>query len=247
MESVASNSSPQNHRLAQRPRTRIIPTQPFADRILRALHHNLRLLHHRESNFSVLGATGNVYTVSLSATPSCTCPDRTTPCKHILFVFLRVLGLPLDDACLRRKTLRSCQVSRLLGLPMLPESLAAVSLRERFHQLFFQESSSTTRPRHDLEIEEGRSCPICLEEMAGREERVVACGACRNPIHEECLMKWKRSSGRRSANCVICRARWKDINRIMEQDKYLNLAAYYATNHDQDDIDNADEGLYGNR
>ncbi|KAM1289558.1 hypothetical protein ACFX2I_016801 [Malus domestica] len=66
MESVASNSSPQNHRLAQRPRTRIIPTQPFADRILRALHHNLRLLHHRESNFSVLGATGNVYTVSLS-------------------------------------------------------------------------------------------------------------------------------------------------------------------------------------
>ncbi|KAM1726116.1 hypothetical protein ACFX12_016929 [Malus domestica] len=200
MESVASNSSPQNHRLAQRPRTRIIPTQPFADRILRALHHNLRLLHHRESNFSVLGATGNVYTVS-----------------------------------------------RLLGLPMLPESLAAVSLRERFHQLFFQESSSTTRPRHDLEIEEGRSCPICLEEMAGREERVVACGACRNPIHEECLMKWKRSSGRRSANCVICRARWKDINRIMEQDKYWNLAAYYATNHDQDDIDNADEGLYGNR
>lgn len=58
-------------------------------------------------------------------------------------------------------------------------------------------------------------------------------------------MTWKRSSGRRSASCVICRARWKDINRIVKQDKYLNLAAYYATNHDQDDIGNASEGLSG--
>ncbi|XP_068314318.1 uncharacterized protein [Pyrus communis] len=246
MDSVASTSSPPNHH-PQRKRTRFKPTQPFADRILRALHHHLRLLHRRDSNFFVLGATGNVYTVSLSATPSCTCPDRTTPCKHIFFVFIRALGLPLDDACLRRGTLRPCQVNRLLGLPTLPEALAAFSLRERFHQLFFQgsSSSSATKPRHQVEIEEGRSCPVCLEEMAGKQEKVVACGTCRNPIHEECLMTWKRSSGRRSASCVICRARWKDINRIVKQDKYLNLAAYYATNHDQDDIGNASEGLSG--
>ncbi|KAM1365013.1 hypothetical protein ACFX13_044082 [Malus domestica] len=244
MDSVASTSSPPNHH-PRRPRTRFKPTQPFADRILRAFHHHLRLLHRRDSNFFVLGATGNVYTVSLSATPSCTCPDRTTPCKHIFFVFIRALGLPLDDACLRRRTLRPCQVNRLLGLPTLPEALAAFSLRERFHQLFFQgsSSSSATKPRHQVEIEEGSSCPVCLEEMAGKQEKVVACGTCRNPIHEECLMTWKRSSGGRSASCVICRARWKDINRIMKQDKYLNLAAYYATNHDQDDIGNASEGL----
>lgn len=244
MESVASSSSPPNHHHPQRPRTRFKPTQPFADRIVRALHHDLRLLHRSESTFFILGATGNVYTVALCATPSCTCPDRTTPCKHILFVFLRVLGLPLDDTCLRRRTLRPCQVSRLLGLPTLPESLAGVNVRQRFHQLFFNQgssaSSSRTRPR-DVEIEEGRSCPVCLEEM-GREERVVACGTCRNPIHEECLMKWKRSSGRRSAYCVICRARWRDINRTMEQDKYLNLTAY-ATSHDQKD--DSDEGLCG--
>lgn len=234
MESVASSSTPPNHH-PQRPRTRLKPTQPFADRIVRALHHHLQLLHRRDSNFFVLGATGNVYTVVLCATPSCTCPDRATPCKHILFVFLRVLGLPLDDLCLRRRTLRPCQVSRLLGLPTLPEARAGASIRQLFHKLFFKQGSSTSssaRTSHHVEVEEGRSCPVCLDEM-GKEERIVACGTCRNPIHEECLMKWKRSSGRRSAYCVICRARWKDINRVSEQDKYLNLVAYATSNSDQ--------------
>src|SRR5262245_21640594 len=107
MESVASSSSPPDHH-------RFEPTQPLAERVIRALRHRLRLLHRSDSTFFVLGATGNVYTVSLSATPSCTCPDRTTPCKHILFVFIRVLGVPLDDSSLWRRTLRPCQLHRLL-------------------------------------------------------------------------------------------------------------------------------------
>ncbi|CAI5508726.1 unnamed protein product, partial [Closterium sp. Naga37s-1] len=44
-------------------------------------------------NFHVLGATGNVYTVTISQQPSCTCPDygNGNLCKHVLFVLLRVL------------------------------------------------------------------------------------------------------------------------------------------------------------
>jgi hypothetical protein len=56
-------------------------------------------------------------------------------------------------------------------------------------------------------------------------ERVVSCGTCRNPIHEECLRRWKRSRGRRAASCVICRARWRDR---ADQERYLNLAAYVS-------------------
>lgn len=76
-----------------------------------------------------------------------------------------------------------------------------------------------------MEIEEGTACPVCLEEMDGKEERVVVCRTCKNPIHEECLLRWKRSTGRRSASCVICRARWRE-RTTSEQDKYLNLSAY---------------------
>lgn len=146
MESVASNSSSFDNR-------RFRPIKPIADRIVRALRHHLRLLHRLESKFFVLGATGNVYTVALSSTPSCTCPDRTTPCKHILFVFIRVLGVSLDDACLRRRNLRPCHVNRLLETPTAPGVLAGASVRERFHQLFFQARQGTSRP--NVEIQDG--------------------------------------------------------------------------------------------
>ncbi|XP_052171094.1 uncharacterized protein LOC127787206 [Diospyros lotus] len=218
MESTASNSPPPP---PPPPPTSPTITPQVADRIIRAIHHRLLLLHRGGSEFFVLGVTGNVYTVSLSAAPSCTCPDPTTPCKHILFVLIRVLGVSLDDACLRRRTLRPCQLNRLLATPSSPETLADAYVRERFHQLFSQaRRGSNLRP--PVEIEEGSACPVCLDEF-GSGEAVVACGTCRNPIHEPCLQTWKRSSRRRSATCVICRARWRNWS---DRDSYLNLSAY---------------------
>ncbi|GFS35425.1 SWIM zinc finger family protein [Actinidia rufa] len=215
MESVPSTSTPRDRQFEI--------TQPVADRIIRALGHRICLLHRSESNFFVLGATRNVYTVTLSATPSCTCPDRTTPCKHILFVFIRVLGLSLDDTCLRRRTLRPCQLIRLLGTPTSPQSLAGAGVRERFHQIFFQERPGSFRA--NVDVEDGTVCPVCLDEM-GPREKVVACGTCRNPIHEECLRTWKRISRRRTATCVICRSRWR--TSTSDQETYLNLSAYVS-------------------
>ena len=89
--------------------------------------------------------------------------------------------------------------------------------------------------RPSIDMEDGATCPVCLEKM-GREEKLVACGTCRNPIHEECLVRWKRSRGRRSASCVICRARWRDT---AEQDKYVNLSAYVS---EEDDMANPGGG-----
>lgn len=206
--------------------TQFHPTQALTDRILRALGHRLFLLHRSDPNFYILGATGNVYIVNVSTTPACTCPDRATPCKHILFVLIKVLGVPLDDPCLRKRTLRPNQLTRLLANPSSIYSLAGPSLRERFHQAFFLQrelggAAHTPRPT----IEEGAVCPICLEEMGKTGERLVACGTCRNSLHEQCLMTWKRTQRRRSFSCVICRSRWKDR---ANQEKYLNLAAYVS-------------------
>lgn len=195
------------------------PAQSFSDRIIRAVRHRLRLLHHAGSLFFILGATGNVYTVNIDTTPSCTCPDRTTPCKHILFVFIRVLGVPLDDSCLWRRMLRPCQLRRLLSLSTSEEAMAGAAVRERFHQLFFQPSSS----RQTAAAAGGGACPVCLEEMT-EEDKVVACATCKNVIHEKCFLAWKRSCRRRSITCVLCRARWR--NGGDDREKYLNLSAY---------------------
>ncbi|XP_016500677.1 uncharacterized protein LOC107819109 [Nicotiana tabacum] len=229
MESIGSSSTPSSssdhHHHHHRPRRRLTPTQPLADRIFRALSHHLRLLHRCDATFFVLGATCNVYTVTLSTTPSCSCPDRTTPCKHILFVLIRVLGVSIDDTCLYRRTLRPCQLQHLLNLPISTEALATEKIRGMFHHLFSQEWRQRTSPIQ-IKVEDGTTCPVCLEEM-NKEEQVAACGTCKNPIHEKCLMAWKRSSRKRFISCVLCRARWKDV-RAEEGEKYLNLSVYIS-------------------
>ncbi|KAL4283218.1 hypothetical protein GQ457_16G001200 [Hibiscus cannabinus] len=225
MDPVSSSSSTTTLR-PNSPHQQFKPTQLVIERIVRALRHPLFLLHRSESKFFVLGATGNVYMVTLSSTPSCTCPGRTTPCKHILFVLIRALGVLVDDTCLWRRTLRPYRLSRLLGTPTSPEALAGPSLRERFHRLLSKGKKHGGSGGVE-EIGEGTVCPVCLEEMEKRD-KVATCYTCRNTIHEECLTRRKSSRGRRSANCVICRARWRS-----DQEKYLNLTAYIG----QDEVE----------
>jgi hypothetical protein len=63
--------------------------------------------------FAVLGATGNLYTVTVCRQPQCTCPDfccRRNLCKHILFVMLRVLRLPVDEPLAWQRALLADEV-----------------------------------------------------------------------------------------------------------------------------------------
>ncbi|CAH8319756.1 unnamed protein product [Eruca vesicaria subsp. sativa] len=214
---------------------RRILAQPVADRIIRALRHRILLLHRPNADtFHVLGATCNVYTVTLAATPTCTCPDRKKPCKHILFVLIRVLGIPLDDKCLQQRRLRPCLLFRLFSAQTRPECLASIHLQQRFLQLYSTvnshhgntSSSSSTRELENEMEEEAATCPICLDdinvnrnvtgEYVGREEgerAVVKCRVCKNKVHGECMLKWRTTSrGRRPASCVVCRSRWR-VNR----------------------------------
>lgn len=45
--------------------------------------------------FTVLGSTGNVYTVTIDKLPGCNCPDASkgNHCKHLIFVFLKCLAV----------------------------------------------------------------------------------------------------------------------------------------------------------
>lgn len=67
--------------------------------------------------FNVLGATGNVYTVTISRHPHCSCPDHAkgNVCKHILFVMLRVLKLDKKDPRVWQKALLPSEVNDVLN------------------------------------------------------------------------------------------------------------------------------------
>lgn len=138
------------------------------------------------------------------------------------------MSVSIDDMCLYRRSLRPSHLQRLLNLPISTEALATSKVREMFHQLFSQQPQRSSRVI--IKVENGTTCPVCLEEM-NEEEKIAACFTCRNPIHEECLMAWKRSnSRRRSISCVLCRARWRDVRNELEGDKYLNLSPYIISN-----------------
>ncbi|EAZ37329.1 hypothetical protein OsJ_21669 [Oryza sativa Japonica Group] len=224
-------------------------TRRVASRIIRALQHQLRLLHRAGPEFFVLGATGNVYTVTLAAAPACTCPDPSVPCKHILFVLLRVLGLSLDEACLWRQSLRPFPGYPGLWPPQVPprrKFLPGPGAPERFPQAVVAEAppqrprrpvagdNATTRPPQPARRGrlDGRGpAPVCLEEMsppgaAAAAAMLLTCAMCRNSVHGECFARWKRSRGRRAATCVVCRARWRQPSREQEKEPYINLSAY---------------------
>ncbi|KAI3943899.1 hypothetical protein MKW92_023821, partial [Papaver armeniacum] len=131
-------------------------------RIDRALSEDIQLLHRSEGDFFVLGESGNEYTVTISRTPSCDCPDSYTPCKHMLFVLLRVLDLSPDDDCLKYETLKQSQVARLLSTP------------------------SSAR----LNVEIGDKCPCCSGDLDKASEYypVVECESCGKVVHESCLV-----------------------------------------------------------
>jgi hypothetical protein len=62
---------------------------------------NRRVVNDTRMECSVLGSVGNVYDVVIDRQPSCTCPDFEKsfngPCKHLLFVMVRVLKQPLNS------------------------------------------------------------------------------------------------------------------------------------------------------
>lgn len=44
-----------------------------------------------EETIDMAGTTGNIYNITISQLPSCTCPDnqKSNQCKHIVYVRLR--------------------------------------------------------------------------------------------------------------------------------------------------------------
>ncbi|EIN06971.1 hypothetical protein PUNSTDRAFT_135671 [Punctularia strigosozonata HHB-11173 SS5] len=150
--------------------------------------------------FSVLGSTGNVYTVVIDKEPSCNCPDaqKGHTCKHVLFVFLKgTASIFLIFA----------------SAPAAPHAVAHARVRQAYLQATGRstttaadadEASSAKKKRLP---EAGDDCPICYETMHGVAEATLSfCDECGKGIHKECFQQWaKRSS---TVTCVWCRAAW---------------------------------------
>ena len=202
------------------------PSIALCDRIDRALSQRLYLLQLQRhpagpgAEFKVLGSTGNVYTVDIGSHPCCDCPDFLKGrglCKHILFVWLRVLGISEDDYRIWQRALISSELRSAVE-PLFKRRarralpLARQEVQKAFEKATKQEEDEDQERRH-RKVLEGEDCPVCFEEMCQAEEtagKLTFCCACGNNFHRDCIRRWQQAS---SGSCPLCREPWHPVSK----------------------------------
>ncbi|CAG8448241.1 4517_t:CDS:2 [Funneliformis mosseae] len=160
-----------------------------------------------QQNFIIMGPTGIVYTVVISHVPNCTCIDFKTfkPCKHILFVYLKILSLPRDSKDIfqiahltKELHVIFAKTRRMLD----PRVMASYRIRRRYRAYITGAACQKRRPI------EGGDCAICYEKFDENDDNIVWCQkGCGNNLHKACYDQWKRTrSG--IVTCVYCRDMW---------------------------------------
>eukprot|EP00884_Botryococcus_braunii_P021169 jgi/Botrbrau1/7736/Bobra.0159s0166.1 len=253
-------------------RYRTAPTNAVRDRMARALPgsgHRMFLLDRKTvvacstspsgpvEEFAVLGATGNVYTVTIGCHPQCTCPDyarhpEARPCKHIAYVLIRVLRLPINQPEVWQKVLLPAEAEMVLSGQLSERAeenvLADRSVRDAYRKAV--QPTDLSSPESIQRHVEG-DCPICYDEMhseaTAKEEEVVFCTSCGNNVHVECFRRWVTSKRQHGAEvtCVWCRAPWSSTNQgeaiRSGSQAYLNLSSVSRVHQ----AGNTLEELYG--
>lgn len=144
----------------------------------------------------IAGSTGNVYTVTISHIPSCTCPvgifhkkNKEQLCKHALYVLHNVLKAP--NRLKQQNAFLTSELKEMFGnAPALPGQVAEDELMD-----------GNRKPVED-------DCPICCMEFEDDEEIVWCRAACGNNVHKACFDQWARTKMGYGITCPFCRTEW---------------------------------------
>jgi hypothetical protein len=168
-----------------------------------------------ERKYEVMGTTGNVYTVTICRTPTCSCPDYVTRhkrCKHIYFVLTRIMRIKEDQEDIAHYTDEDLQ-DMFDNIPQIVDNLKVDTTKlTKFKNLkngTFEHLMKTITP-DDV-------CPICLDDMYCCEEELIHCKySCGNALHKECFDMYNKKQ--HTVKCLFCFGNW---NREVQQ--YINL------------------------
>ncbi|KAH8829453.1 hypothetical protein DL96DRAFT_1598170 [Flagelloscypha sp. PMI_526] len=233
-----AKKEPSEKRLA---RYKSVCPQNIRDRVDRVLSQRFFMVDRRRQGedlkevFSVLGSTGNVYEVTISHLPKCTCPDalKGNHCKHILFVFFKVLHVPMISTHWYQKALLTSELETIFGnAPLAPNHVTNPQIQKMFAQATgktatSQDASGSSQPSQNRKMPtEEDDCP---------SELVFCEISCGKPLHKECFGQWKQTQRSRGATvtCVWCRSNWPEASSpgsvsrdgASYSEGYLNLGA----------------------
>jgi len=148
-------------------------------------------------------------------------------CKHIAFVFLKVLKVDPAKGYHYQKGLLSSELEDIFSKPRLQDNsiMAKDRVKEAFRKASGGEVNNDPPPEKKRREIEG-DCPICYDEMkpngVTKEEIVEYCRECMHNFHLDCWEKWTS----RHPNCPMCRV---DIavkinnSHVEENGEFLNF------------------------
>lgn len=217
------------------------PSQEFQKVYERALSQRFYVLsrqrhgteHCPTEEVEMTGSTGNVYTVTVSELPNCTCPHsmKGHMCKHIIYVSTI---LAIDPKVYIRTQSHIPQVlSRVLNAPfelVYQAALVPSELRRIF--------ANAPPPPIPSEDDAGKrkpiegDCSICFCEFAPAEDIVWCRAACGQNIHAQCFTMWARAKAGTDVTCPFCRSPWQadgDVSKVSKEkgvmdEGYVNVA-----------------------
>ncbi|KAK3072242.1 hypothetical protein LTR53_007190, partial [Teratosphaeriaceae sp. CCFEE 6253] len=144
----------------------------------------------------IAGSKGDIYTVTISHLPSCTCPvglfkraGNERCCKHILYVLYHVLKAP-DHLKYQNALLTSELREMFNNAPPLPTE----AVKD-------EPEDGNRKPLSD-------DCPICFMDFEGDDKAVWCRAACGNNIHKACFKQWEKVKAG-NVTCPFCRAPWQ--------------------------------------
>lgn len=173
-----------------------------------------------EKKFAVMGSTGNVYTVTISNEPSCTCLDyriNDRRCKHIFFILMRVMKVIDED----QPFYTDEELKEMFeNIPSVTRNLMVKrKYKKKYKKLAEEASNDEEEKTENKPADEGNEktehtvkrkelndiCPICLDDINNGKEVDYCKEGCGNNIHVECFRMWAKKN---NAICVFCRAKW---------------------------------------
>ncbi|KAL8903900.1 MAG: hypothetical protein Q9171_007243, partial [Xanthocarpia ochracea] len=156
---------------------------------------------------SMAGTTGNIYDITISHLPRCTCPDnlKGNQCKHIIYVLHNVLKAP--EHLQYQLAFLTSELHLIFAQAPLPSSSSSASASA---------SASATDPNPSAANSNSNrkpitgDCPICFMEFHPATEQITYCkAACGNNIHTDCFEQWARVQSKSEVKCVYCRTPWQ--------------------------------------
>lgn len=186
------------------------------DRIKRALKQKIFLVdtinvstYHKI--FTILGSTGNIYTVHFKNTPTCNCPDflkNNKHCKHIYFILIRLMKCTdIKDKYTRNELIMMFQNSTKIDNSIVIDNITK--------EKYIQQQNNYEKLVQQKPINKEDICPICLDNLG--DEKLIYCKKlCGNNIHKLCYEQLSYFNKKYNKNmiCPYCRTNWDIVQYI---------------------------------